>query len=77
MLSVDHSNTDGPPLAVKCVRKFWYALGGDVTLCMCARTRTCSSSTEAVYSAFLGIIKITMIWSLAKYTFGLAYMSFV
>ncbi len=30
MLSVDHSNTDGPPLAVKCVRKFGSALGGEV-----------------------------------------------
>ncbi len=31
MLSVDHSNTDGPPLAVKCVKKFGSALGGEVT----------------------------------------------
>ncbi len=31
MLSVDHLNTDGPPLAVKCVRKFGSALGGEVT----------------------------------------------
>ncbi len=30
MLSVDHSNIDGPPLAVKCVRKFGSALGGGV-----------------------------------------------
>ncbi len=34
MLSVDHSNIDGPPLAVKCVRKFWSALGWEVT-CVC------------------------------------------
>ncbi len=27
MLSADHSNIDGPPLAVKCVRKFGSALG--------------------------------------------------
>ncbi len=38
MLSVDHSNIDGPPLAVKCVRKFGSALGGKVThmsVCVC------------------------------------------
>ncbi len=34
MLSVDHSNIDGPPLGVKCVRKFGSALGGEVT-CVC------------------------------------------
>ncbi len=35
MLSVDHSNIDGPPLAVKCVRKFGSALGGEVKfVCM-------------------------------------------
>ncbi len=34
-LSVDYSNIDGPPLAVKCVRKFGSALGGEVTsVCM-------------------------------------------
>ncbi len=40
MLSVDHSNIDGPPLAVKCVRKFGSALGGEVTsvcVCVCMR----------------------------------------
>ncbi len=31
MLSGDHSNIDGPPLAVKCVIKFGSALGGEVT----------------------------------------------
>ncbi len=36
MLSVDHSNIDGPPLGVKCVRKLGSALGGEVTsLCVC------------------------------------------
>ncbi len=30
MLSVDRSNIDGPPLAVKYVRKFGSALGGEV-----------------------------------------------
>ncbi len=36
MLSVDHSNIDGPPLAVKCVRKFGSALGGEVmSACVC------------------------------------------
>ncbi len=36
MQSVDHSNIDGPPLAVKCVRKFGPALGGEVTcVCVC------------------------------------------
>ncbi len=36
MLSVDHSDTDDPPLAVKCVRKFGSALGGEVTsVCVC------------------------------------------
>ncbi len=50
MLSVDHSNFDGPPLAVKCVRKFGSALGGEFTrawvcvcvcVCVCARGRVC------------------------------------
>ncbi len=36
MLSVDHSNIDGLPLAVKCVRKFGSVLGGEV-VCVCAR----------------------------------------
>ncbi len=38
MLSVDQSNIDGPPLAVKCVRKFGSALGGEVVrarVCVC------------------------------------------
>ncbi len=36
MLSADHLNIDGPPLAVKCVRKFGSALGGEVTFdCVC------------------------------------------
>ncbi len=44
MLRVDHSNIDGPPLAVKCVRKFGSALGGEVTavrvcVCVCVRAR--------------------------------------
>ncbi len=44
MLSVDHSNIDVPPLAVKCVRKFRSALGGEVTsvcvcVCVCVRVR--------------------------------------
>ncbi len=34
MVSVDYSNIDGPPLAVKCERKFGSALGGEVT-CVC------------------------------------------
>ncbi len=34
MLSVDHSNIDGPALAVKCVRKFRSALSGEV-VCVC------------------------------------------
>ncbi len=49
MLSVDNSNIDGPPLAVKCVRKFGSVLRGEVTavcvcVCVCvARTRACVS----------------------------------
>ncbi len=39
MLSVDHSNIDNPPLAVKCVRKIRSALGGEVTS-VCVRART-------------------------------------
>ncbi len=39
MLSVDHSNIDGPPLAVKCVRKFGSALGGEVTSVCVFRVR--------------------------------------
>ncbi len=39
MLNVDHSNNDSPPLGVKCVRKFGFALGGEVTqlrsVCVC------------------------------------------
>ncbi len=40
----DHSNIDGPPLAVKCVRKFGSAFGGEVLcvcvcVCVCARAR--------------------------------------
>ncbi len=38
MLSGDHSNIDGPPLAVKCVRKFGSAPGGEV-MCVCVRAR--------------------------------------
>ncbi len=42
MLSIDHSNTDGPPLVVKCVRKFGSTLGGEavcvcVCVCVCVR----------------------------------------
>ncbi len=48
MLSVDHSNTDGPPLAVKCVRKFGSALGGEevvvvVIVCVCVCVCVCVS----------------------------------
>ncbi len=47
MLSVAHSNIDGPPLAVKCVRKLGSALGVEVAcvvrvgVCVrvCARAR--------------------------------------
>ncbi len=36
MLNVDHSDIDGPPLAVKCVRKFGSTLGGEVMfVCVC------------------------------------------
>ncbi len=35
MLNIDYSNIDGPPLAVKCVRKVWSALGGEVCVCVC------------------------------------------
>ncbi len=38
MLSADHLNIDGPPFPVKCVRKFRYALSGEVTykgVCVC------------------------------------------
>ncbi len=40
MLSADHLNIDGPPLAVMCVRKFRSVLGGEVTykgmsVCVC------------------------------------------
>ncbi len=37
MLSADHLNVDGPPFPVKCVGKFRYALGGEVTyrVCVC------------------------------------------
>ncbi len=42
MLSVDHSNTDGPPLAVQCVRKFVSALGREVTsVCVCLCVCVC------------------------------------
>ncbi len=34
MLSVDHSNIDSLPLAVKCVRKFW-SLVEKLRLCVC------------------------------------------
>ncbi len=39
MLSVDHSNIDGPPLAVKCVRKFVSTLGEVTCVHACVRTR--------------------------------------
>ncbi len=53
MLSVDHSNIDGLPLALKCVRKFESALGGEVMflclsayacacVCMCVCARACA-----------------------------------
>ncbi len=54
MLSVDHSHIDGPPLAVKCVRKFGSDLGGEVTrvcsvcacvcvcVCVCVNAHTCA-----------------------------------
>ncbi len=36
MLRADHFNIDGPPFPVKCVRKFRYALGEEVTYrCVC------------------------------------------
>ncbi len=38
MLSADHLNIDGPPVPVKCVKKFRSALGGEVThrcACVC------------------------------------------
>ncbi len=42
MLSVDHSNTDGPPLAVKYVRKLGSAFGGEVTfVCVCVCAHAC------------------------------------
>ncbi len=33
MQSVDHLNIDGSPFPVKCVRKCWFALGGEITYC--------------------------------------------
>ncbi len=44
MLSVDHSNIDGPPLAVECIRKFKSDLGGEVTsvcVCVCVCVYVC------------------------------------
>ncbi len=35
MLNVDHSNIDGPPFTVKCVRKFGSALGEVTCACAC------------------------------------------
>ncbi len=40
MPSVDHSDIDGPPVAVKCVRKFGSALGGElISECVSVRER--------------------------------------
>ncbi len=55
MLSVDNSNIEGPPLAVKCVRKFGSVLGGEsVCVCVyervltqCAKSGHCACSTHA------------------------------
>ncbi len=50
MLSVDHSNIDGPPLAVKCVSKFESSLGGEVTcVCVRAHVRVCVCVCVCVY----------------------------
>ncbi len=50
MLSVDHSNIDGPPLAVKCVIKFGSALGGEVTsVCVSACAHTFSILSDLSY----------------------------
>ncbi len=52
MLNVDHSNTDGPPFAVKCVRKVRSALGGEVTfVCMFEWER--EKDRKGPYSAWI------------------------
>ncbi len=51
MLSSDHSNIDGPPLAVKCVRKFGSAFGGEVTsLCVRVSVSVCVCVCVCVYT---------------------------
>ncbi len=62
MLSVDHSNIDDPPLAVKCVRKFGSALGGEITslclslslslsVCVCSNPCLDTGSNTANYAS--------------------------
>ncbi len=49
MLSVDHLNIDGPPLAVKCVRKFGSALGGEVMfVCLSRQQRGQSTPLDTL-----------------------------
>ncbi len=52
MLSVDHSNIDGPPLAEKCVRKFRSAFGGEVTfvsMCKSMNKKMNFNKSERLY----------------------------
>ncbi len=60
MLSVDHSNIEAPPLAVKCVQKFGSALSGEVTfvcvgVCMCAYA--CAHAVKHFRNIFLKIFE--------------------
>ncbi len=60
MLSVDHSNIEGPPLAVKCVRKFGSALGGEVTsVCMyvCIRSYDTCRSFDPIFMKFTWLVR--------------------
>ncbi len=52
MLRADHSNIDGPPLAVKCVRKFWLSIGGEVAraCAVCVCVCVCESDECALHA---------------------------
>ncbi len=62
MLSADHLNIDGPPLPVKCVRKFRFALGGEVEHRGVCTSRTVKLTKKAYMEKNPAKMKLTLVY---------------